>query len=142
MSNLDKFLAEVRARVDAAGYTVLRDGRIWSHKSDWRGYGSREMKQDLNSHGYPRVRLTIDNKRKTFMVHTLVAMFHIGPRPTLLHEVCHRDGDKNHNHVRNLYWGTRKDNAADRTKHGNCKAAENGRKSAHKLKGNKNGCAK
>src|SRR5687767_4790960 len=102
-TKLEQFLSEVKARLEAAGYTVLEDGRVWSHLHDWRGYGSREMKQDLNSHGYPRVRLTIDGKRKVFLVHRLVARVHLGPKPSPLHEVCHRDGDKAHNHVRNLY---------------------------------------
>lgn len=32
--------------------------------------------------------------------------------------VCHRDGNPNNNHWSNLYWGTPKQNALDRWKHG------------------------
>lgn len=100
------------------GYEVLIDGRVFSLASNWRGKGKRLMVQHLNSHGYPRVRLTIDGKRKSFMVHSLVAGNFL-PRCHANHyEICHIDGSKENNHASNLKWGTRKDNARDRERHG------------------------
>lgn len=125
----------IRERLEKAGYAVLKDGRVFSSGTNWRGYGKRLMTSNLNSHGYPRVRLTVEGKRKTFLIHKLVLEIYIGPRPSASHEACHRDGNRENNMFSNLYWGTRKENAADRTRHGNCKGAENGRKSAHKLRG-------
>lgn len=100
------------------GYDVTPDGRVFSLTSNWRGYGIREMKQDLNSDGYPRVRLTINGIRKSFLVHKLVAAKYLPERPSNQHEIRHLDDNKKNNNYLNLAWGTRKDNAADRSKNG------------------------
>lgn len=112
-------------------YLIRPNGDVYS-KTNWRGCGERLMKPDLNSHGYLRVRLTVNGNRKVYLVHKLVVEKYLGPRPTPQHEVCHLDGNKQNNNVSNLRWGTRKENAADRTKHGNCKASQNGKRSAKK----------
>jgi hypothetical protein len=100
------------------GYIVTAEGRVFSVASNWRGYGEREMRQSLNADGYPSVRLTIDGKRTRLAVHRLVARDYLPPRPSLAHEVRHLDGDKTNSAARNLAWGTRKENAADRERHG------------------------
>lgn len=102
----------------APGYEVTADGRVFSIGHNWRGYGKREMRQSLNSHGYPSVRLTMGGERKRTVVHRLVALHFLGPRPSPEHEVRHLDGDKTNNAVQNLAWGTRAENAADREQHG------------------------
>lgn len=99
------------------GYRVTSDGRVFSTKTNWRGYGEREMCLTPDKDGYPSVRLTINGKRVRFAVHRLVAVQYIGPRPTGC-EVCHINGDKTDNRVENLRYGTAKDNAADRELHG------------------------
>ena len=99
-------------------YHVDFTGRVFSD-TGWRGYGFRELVQQPNSHGYLSVRVSFpDGKRKRLLVHTLVAAYHLPPRPSPQHEVCHIDGDKTNNRKDNLRWGTRKDNAADRERHG------------------------
>ena len=100
------------------GYRVTEDGRVFSLETNWRGYGEREMRQTPNADGYPSVRLTVDGKRKRLAVHRLVAKEYLPPRPSLDHEVRHLDGDKTNNHAKNLAWGTRKENADDRARHG------------------------
>jgi hypothetical protein len=100
------------------GYEVTRDGRVFSVETNWRGYGRREMKQTPNSDGYPSVRLILDGKRKRFAVHALVAKEYLPPRPSPNHEVRHIDGDKMNPRADNLAWGTQKDNADDRERHG------------------------
>jgi len=120
-------------RLSNEAYEITSCGKVYSIASNWRGFGRRELKQHPNSHGYPSVRLTLGGKRKHIVVHRLVMLKHGPVRPSSTHEICHIDGNKNNNVISNLRWGTRKDNAADRTKHGNCRAAENGRKSAYKL---------
>lgn len=106
------------------GYEVTEDGRVYSTTSNWRGYGKRELAQDPNTDGYPSVRLYINGKRTRMSVHRLVARCYLPARPTLSHEVRHLDGDKNNNHRRNLAWGTRKDNADDRERHGRTSRGE------------------
>ena len=100
------------------GYEVTTDGRVFSVSSNWRGYGIREMRASLNSDGYPSVRITIDGVRKRYTVHKLVALYHLPPKPSEDCEVRHLDGNKLNPKACNLAWGTKKENAADRDRHG------------------------
>lgn len=52
-------------------------------------------------------------KRVLRRVHQLVALAHI-PNPDKLPLVDHKDRNRMHNHVQNLRWATRKDNACNR----------------------------
>lgn len=100
------------------GYEVTADGHVFSVASNWRGYGKRELTQDLNEDGYPSVRILVDGRRKRVAVHKLVAIHFLPPRPTPAHEIRHLDGNKMNANAENLAWGTRKENAADRDRHG------------------------
>lgn len=102
----------------APGYAVSEDGRVWAVGTNWRGYGEREIKPTENGHGYLKVRLTIGGRRRNIPVHRIVALAFVGPKPSPAHEVCHVDGNRQNNAASNLRWGTRKDNAADRERHG------------------------
>lgn len=106
------------------GYEVTRDGKVFSVSSNWRGYGRRELKQIPNEYGYPSVRLTIAGVRKRYTVHSLVARLYLGPKPGQYHEVRHLDGDKMNPCAENLAWGTRKENADDRERHGRTSRGE------------------
>ena len=106
------------------GYVATRDGRIFS-ESNWRGYGLRELRQDVDRHGYPSVRLTpMFGRRKRLKVHALVATAFLGARPSPAHEVRHLDGNPLNNAAENLAWGTRAENAADRERHGRTSRGE------------------
>lgn len=100
------------------GYRVTVDGRVYSVVHNWRGYGIRELQQTPNSCGYLSVRLSVDGKRTRLAVHRLVARAFLGPKPSPRHEIRHLNGDKTDNSVENLAWGTGKENAADRARHG------------------------
>ena len=106
-------------------YEVTRDGRVFSLTSNWRGYGKREMRQTPNDDGYPSVRIIVDGKRKRIAVHVLVAREHLPPRPSHSHEIRHLDGNKANPNAINLAWGTQKDNADDRERHGRTSRGEN-----------------
>ncbi len=102
----------------APGYFVDSIGRVFS-TTNWRGHGTRQMAETLNSDNYPSVRLTINGTRKHLTVHGLVAKAFLNPRPSATCEIRHLDGDKHNNFWRNLAWGTAQDNADDRARHGN-----------------------
>jgi len=106
------------------GYDVTREGTVSSTVSNWRGYGEREMRQTLNADGYPSVRIIVDGQHKRLAVHKLVAARWLPPKPSLQHEIRHLDGNKMNNHVDNLDWGTPKENAADRERHGRTSRGE------------------
>ena len=48
----------------------------------------------------------------------IVAAEYLPPRPSPKHEIRHLDGNKNNAHCDNLAWGTAKENAEDRERHG------------------------
>lgn len=101
------------------GYYVTYDGMVIS-TSNWRGYGVRHLTQFENSHGYLTVKArTPSGRMKKLMVHKEVCSAFHGSKPSRLHEVCHNNGIRTDNRSSNLRWGTRSENAIDRTLHGN-----------------------
>jgi hypothetical protein len=100
------------------GYTVDMYGNVYSQRN-WRGYGLRLLDQTPNSDGYASVRLSYpDGSRKRHTVHSMVAAAYLPPCPSCDHEIRHLDGDKTNNAATNLAWGTKKENADDRERHG------------------------
>ena len=67
--------------------------------------------------GYLIVNIFKNGGRKKVFVHVLVLETFRGKRPPGLH--CrHLDGNPRNNRLENLVWGTPKENAADRERHG------------------------
>lgn len=97
-------------------YEVSNYGNVRS----WNNgrWGKRDypkiLKQILNTFGYPVVGID----QKSFRVHRIVLETFGQPQPTPKHECCHNDGTRTNSHIDNLRWGTRKENAADKNKHG------------------------
>lgn len=116
------------------GYEAGQDGSVWSVASNWRGYGRRELTQEPDQYGYLKVRIYRSGRRVRKQAHLMVCLAWHGERPSPAHEVRHLDGSRTNNDASNLAWGTRSENALDRQAHGTCKAAENGRLSAWKLR--------
>lgn len=59
-----------------------------------------------------------DGTRRNRYVHDLVLLAFAGPRPTADHEALHGNGCRADNWLHNLRWGTVKENADDRERHG------------------------
>ena len=89
------------------------------------------LRQTMHSCGYPRCKLTIDGKHKTFEVHRLVIEAFKSPPPFHGAEVAHLDGNPQNNHYSNLEWKTRRENEADKKLHGTDPSGE--RNAAAKL---------
>ncbi|QDF19815.1 HNH endonuclease [Mycobacterium phage LilSpotty] len=62
--------------------------------------------------------LTFDIKKRKVKVHRFVCEVFNGPPPSPTHEVRHLNGDPRDNRPENLAWGTAKENATDRVRHG------------------------
>jgi hypothetical protein len=79
--------------------------------------------RDLKAHvvkrtGRPQVLLAMNGSVATFLVHRLVMLAFVGPKPEGL-ETCHNDGDPANNCLSNLRYDTPSSNQMDRYKHGN-----------------------
>lgn len=71
-----------------------------------------------NGNGYLVTGIFDGVKARPQPVHRLVAWAWIGLPSSKHLQVCHYDGDKLNNHYKNLRWGTIRDNADDRLRHG------------------------
>jgi hypothetical protein len=121
----DDAVGKVKSALEVfPGYVVSPSGDVISIASNWRGYGARKLAHQPNDDGYPSVRVIVDGKRKRFAVHILVAAVFLPPRPSPNHEIRHLDGNKENCHASNLMWGTRKENAEDRERHGRTSRGE------------------
>lgn len=114
-----------RAIPSLPGYEVDEHGGVWSVSSNWRGLGARLMQYQVDESGYRRVRVVANGRRTKKPIHQLVCEAFHGPKPDG-HEVRHLNGNRQDNRPSNLAWGTRSENARDRTRHGTCKAKQNG----------------
>lgn len=105
-------------------YWVTRNGVIWSRPR--RGLRWRAPGGLLSLHDHGRcllVNLRRDNVAASINVGAVVLMTFVGPRPAG-HECCHNNGDYHDNYVENLRWGTSKENAQDRIRHGHTATGE------------------
>ena len=107
-------------------YSVSNYSRVYVHprKANGRNGGVRLLKgrilrptTDKKNHWY--VGLTKDSKVKYKYIHRLSLEAFVGPPPAEASECCHSDDDPNNNHISNLRWGTRSDNANDMMNNGN-----------------------
>ena len=85
---------------DYPNYLIYDDGHVYS-KTRSRSKG-RFLIQSLSG-TYKTVALYNDGKRRTMLVHRLVAAAFL-PNPNNYPVVHHKDGDRTNNHVSNLEW--------------------------------------
>ena len=77
----------------------------------------RILKTQTDNKGYHRIRVTIEQEKRSYRVHREVAKAFI-PNPEKLPQVNHRDGNKDNNSVNNLEWVTNQENAIHAIKNG------------------------
>ena len=89
------------------------------------------LKPNVDGYGYEAVTLSKNGKRKTYLVHRLVAMAFID-NPLQKETVNHIDGNKLNNSVENLEWATQKEQRAHAIKMGLASKNINALKEANK----------
>ncbi len=82
-------------------YHINSDGTV--NRIKGKGCKTPRRLKSWIASGYERICLTMEGKPKEYMVHRLVAMFHI-QNPENLYYVKHKDGNKLNNNFRNLVW--------------------------------------
>lgn len=114
---------------DWPGYHVSDDGRVFSTVRGVARELNRFDRRDRHGRptGYLSVTLSRDGFARTHYVHQLVLSAWVGPRPEGA-EVLHGDGHRSNNALSNLRYGSRRENAADRERHGTvARGASHGR---------------
>jgi hypothetical protein len=101
---------EWRSLADRPGYEISSHGRLRST----RGGTTRIHAMYPDRGGYMRTSAGSDGAK---LVHILVALAFLGPRPDGMH-IRHLDGDQRNNRVDNLAYGTPSENARDIVRHG------------------------
>lgn len=104
-----------------AGYEVSSHGRVCS----WRVAGGKGGTSDVgrllkpySKSGYCYVNLRRDGKTVACAVHRLVLEAFVGPCPPGMEARHFPDATRSNNALRNLSWGTKEENAADKQVHG------------------------
>lgn len=111
------------------GYMAGNDGTIWSCKqqrgkakgNEWVGWEigthRKPMKASPARGGYRKVSFCREGKYTTIHAHIAILLAFVGPCPE--GQQCrHENGVRSDNRLANLSWGTPKENAEDRDRHG------------------------
>jgi hypothetical protein len=107
------------------GYEVSSEGQVRS----WRHQTGRLLRPHILSvskkrNGYLGVTLYIQPRMRYPLIHQLVLEAFVGPCPPGQEARHVDDSDRSNNSLRNLCWGTRKENAQDRDRHGHTPRGE------------------
>lgn len=102
-------------------YQVSDTGRVRSlvrmTRSGLKGGGLLRLQNRNAPDRYPFVKLVDSGRQSLQMIHRLVLLAFRGPCPQGI-EGRHYDGNRHNNRLKNLLWGTRAENHADRLRHG------------------------
>ncbi len=106
------------------GYLASSDGTIFTEKKPGRRGGitgpeyQRPLRPVVNAvSGYRYVNAYVSGKHRHVLVHYLVAITWIGPRPDGM-EIAHLDGEKANNQLANLSYVTHSENERHKHDHG------------------------
>ena len=122
-------------------YEVSDLGRVRSLPGGHRKGIVLAAKMPSDPRQYAGVWLHQGGKRFRRHIHVLVAEAFLPPRPSPKHQVRHFNGDRTQNYADNFLWGTSRDNAADRARHGRTVSGPDHGKYGRGLFGSSNGAA-
>lgn len=89
-------------------YHISSSGRIKS--VDKKSKNEHLIKGTYTKGGYHQFNIKLeDEERQTFYVHREVAKLFLGKRKKHQEFVCHKDGNKGNNKLKNLMWASRED---------------------------------
>ena len=101
------------------GYRVGSDASVWSRHLPGGGLRRqwRELLRQPDDRGRRFVTLSFNGDVRRLRVSRLVLLAFRG-QPRRGHECCHKNGDATDDRLRNVRWGTRRSNCADKRRHG------------------------
>lgn len=117
------------------GYSIVEEGQVFSHRRRFgKGKGNgggvvidpehcHQMNPYPGEGGYMYVSISTERGQRSVAIHSLLMDAFVGPKPDGL-EVRHLDGNPLNNDLSNIRYGTRKENADDRVKHGRQRGRE------------------
>ncbi len=82
-------------------YAVSNEGRCASYKESLE---DGKVIRGKMTEGFPVIMVTLNHKRKSLLLHRLVAETFIGSAPTPNHRIIHLDYRKDNNDPKNLRW--------------------------------------
>ena len=113
-------------------YEVSSLGRVRRLTTTTSTKAGRILRPALHYSGYYHYGLgNREGRTVTIRRNRLVCEAFHGPAPADRPEAAHRDGDRTNDCAENLYWATKKENAADKERHG--RTARGERMSSAKL---------
>lgn len=122
---------------DFTAYRISNFGRIqsrWQRISAYNGFGIiikdiwKDLKPKDDGKGYLQVHLTDGKNRKTYRIHSLVALYFLGKSPKDKPIIRHLDSNKKNNHIQNLAYGSYVENENDKIENGTWNTRRGGAK--------------
>jgi hypothetical protein len=88
---------------------ITEDGNVWRN--------GKQKKVFVAKNGYLSFAMSVKNKTQIKTIHRVLMETFVGPCPNGM-ETLHIDGNRLNNDLKNLRWGTRKENVQDAMRHG------------------------
>lgn len=99
------------------GYFITKSGEVYSTIPRYRQPKKIRKLSSWNNKGYPSIGLSRNGKKIKQYIHNLLLETFVSPRPSKDHQCRHLNGNPKDFRLKNLKWGTKTENQADRLLH-------------------------